>query len=337
MIKEAISMLVTGQSLTTEQAAQVMREIMDGEATPAQLGAFLAALRLKGETVEEIVGLARTMKGKAVPVSTTSMVVDTCGTGGDGSNTFNISTAAAIVAAAAGVKIAKHGNRAMSSQCGSADVLEALGVHINLTAEQVAKCIEQTGIGFLFAPNFHPAMKHAAAPRREIGIRTVFNILGPLTNPANARAQVLGVADISLTEKLARALAHLGCQHALVVHGEDGLDEVTLTGKTFVCQIKEGEITTYTITPEDLGLPYTSKEKLKGGNPQENAELLRSILSGSRGPQRDVVLANAAAVLVVADKAKTLREGVPLAAEVVDTGRALLKLKELIDFTQNMN
>ncbi len=337
MIKEAISMLVAGQSLSIEQAAQVMREIMDGEATPAQLGAFLAALRVKGETVEEIVGLARTMREKAIPVSINGTVVDTCGTGGDGSNTFNISTAAAIVAAAAGVKIAKHGNRAMSSQCGSADVLEALGVRIDLTADQAAKCIQQTGIGFLFAPNFHPAMKHAAAPRREIGIRTVFNILGPLTNPANARAQVLGVADISLTIKLAMALAHLGCQHALVVHGEDGLDEITLTGKTFVCQVKDSKITSYTITPEDLGLPYITKEQLKGGTPQENAELLRSILSGLRGPQRDVVLANAAATLFVANKTQTLSEGVLVAARVIDSGQALLKLKELIDFTRDVN
>ncbi len=336
MIKEAISMLVARQSLSTEQAAEVMQEIMNGEATPAQLGAFLTALRLKGETVEEIVGLARTMRAKAIPVNIADPIVDTCGTGGDNCNTFNISTAAAIVAAAAGVKVAKHGNRAMSSQCGSADVLEALRVRIDLTADQVAKCIEQTGIGFLFAPNFHPAMKYAAAPRREIGIRTVFNILGPLTNPANVGAQVLGVADASLIEKLAMALTHLGCRHALVVHGEDGLDEITLTGKTFVCQVKDGKLTSYTVTPEDLGLPHTDRETLKGGTPQENAALTQSIFAGLRGPQRDIVLANAAAALVVGDKAQTLREGVSMAAEVVDSGRALLKLKELVEFTQSV-
>ncbi len=337
MIKEAISMLVARQSLSTEQTAQVMHEIMNGEATPAQLGAFLTALRLKGETVDEIVGLARTMRQRAVPVNITDPVIDTCGTGGDNSNTINISTAAAIIAAAAGVKIAKHGNRAMSSQCGSADVLEALGVRIDLTADQVAKCIEQIGIGFLFAPNFHPAMKHAAAPRREIGIRTVFNILGPLTNPANVQAQVLGVADASLIEKLAMALTHLGCRHALVVHGEDGLDEITLTGKTFVCQVKDGKIASYTVTPEDLGLPGTSRGTLKGGTPEENAAMLRSIFGGFRGPQRDIVLANAAAALVVGDKARTLREGVSMAAEIVDSGQALFKLKELADFTQSVS
>lgn len=337
MIREAISMLVAGKSLSTEQASQVMREIMDGEATPAQLGAFLTALRMKGETTDEIVGLARTMREKAIPVKIAGEVVDTCGTGGDASNTFNISTAAAIVAAAAGAKVAKHGNRAMSSNCGSADVLEALGVRIDLTADQVAKCIEQIGIGFLFAPNFHPAMRHATTPRREIGIRTVFNILGPLTNPANARAQLLGVADASLTEKLAMALARLGCRHALVVHGEDGLDEITLTGRTFVCRVKDNEITSYAITPEEMGLSYIEKGQLKGGTPQENAELLRSILSGSGGPQREVVLANAAAALVVAEKTQTLKEGVALAAQVIDSGQALMKLKELVEFTRSLN
>jgi anthranilate phosphoribosyltransferase len=337
MIKEAISMLIAGQSLTTEQAATVMREIMEGEATPAQIGAFLTALRLKGETVEEIVGLARTMREKAVHVNTGVSLVDTCGTGGDNSNTFNISTAAAIVAAAAGVRIAKHGNRAMSSQCGSADVLEALGVRIDLTADQVAKCIEHTGIGFLFAPVFHPAMKHAAAPRREIGIRTVFNILGPLTNPARAKAQVLGVADISLAEKLAMALSELGCYHALVVHGEDGLDEITTAARTFIYEVKEGRTTTYTIAPEELALPRASKEQFKGSTPQENASLLRTILSGYKGPQRDVVLANAAAALFVGGKVETLREGVSAAARAIDSGQALQKLEELISFTQSLN
>lgn len=336
MIKEAISMLISGQSLTEEQAAQVMDEIMDGKASPAQIGAFLTALRLKGETVEEIVGLAKTMREKAIPVNTSAQVVDTCGTGGDNSNTFNISTAAALVAAAAGIKIAKHGNRAMSSHCGSADVLEALGVRIDLTAEQVAKCIEEIGIGFLFAPLFHPAMKHVAATRREIGIRTVFNILGPLTNPARTKAQVLGVADISLLEKLSAALIKLGCHHALVIHGEDGLDEITLTGKTFIYEVKEGKTTSYSITPEELGLPRASKEQLKGGTPQDNANLLRSILSGARGAQRDIVLANAAAALLVGERVQTLQQGVSLAAEVIDSGQALLKLEELTRFSREL-
>ncbi|MCJ7655173.1 MAG: anthranilate phosphoribosyltransferase, partial [Dehalococcoidia bacterium] len=304
MIKEAIQMLVSGRSLTMEEAAEVMEEIMQGEATPAQFGAFVTALRLKGETVDEIVGLAKTMRAKAITVSTEGLVVDTCGTGGDGSHTFNISTAAAFVAAGAGLKIAKHGNRAVSSQCGSADVLEALGVKIDLNAEQVQICLKEVGIGFMFAPVFHPAMKYAAVPRREIGIRTVFNILGPLTNPAGAKAQVLGVGDESLIEKLALVLQGLGCQHALLVHGEDGLDEITITGKTHVCELKNGRIKRYALSPKDFGLSRASPDSIKGGDTKANADFLRNILAGALGPQRDVVLMNAAAALVVGDKAK---------------------------------
>ena len=336
MIKEAIQTLISGHSLTTEEAASVMEEIMQGEATPAQFGAFVTALRLKGETVDEIVGLARTMRAKAIPVTITEPVVDTCGTGGDGSHTFNISTAAAFVAAGAGLKVAKHGNRAMSSQCGSADVLEASGVRIDLDAEQVQKCLREVGIGFMFAPVFHPAMKYAAAPRREIGIRTVFNILGPLTNPASARAQVLGVAEGSLGEKLALVLQSLGCHHALVVHGEDGLDEITLTGKTQVCELRDGNIKSYIISPEDFGFSRASLDSLKGSTAGENASRLRSVLAGALGPQRDVVLMNAAAALVVGDKAASLREGVALAKEVIDDGRALVKLEQLIGFSQSL-
>src|SRR4030043_156239 len=331
MIKEAISALVSGRSLAADEAAQVMEEIMQGEATPAQFGAFVTALRLKGETVDEIVGLARTMRARAIPVDTDGLVVDTCGTGGDGSHTFNISTTAAFVAAGAGLKVAKHGNRAMSSQCGSADVLEALGVKIDLNAEQVQKCLQEIGIGFMFAPAFHPAMKYAAAPRREIGIRTVFNILGPLTNPAGANAQVLGVADESLGEKMALVLQHLGCHHALVVHGEDGLDEVTISGKTHFCELKGNRIENYTISPEDLGLPSAGSDSLKGGSAQENAELLRNILAGAPGPQRDVVLMNTAAVLLAGDKVETLREGVGLAPETKNSGHTLSKIEQLIE------
>jgi len=337
MIKEAIAALVSGRSLAADDAAQVMEEIMRGEATPAQFGAFVTALRLKGETVDEIVGLARTMRARAIPVMIDGLVVDTCGTGGDGSQTFNISTTAAFVAAGAGLKVAKHGNRAMSSQCGSADVLEALGVKIDLNAEQVQRCLQEIGIGFMFAPAFHPAMKYAAVPRREIGIRTVFNILGPLTNPAGAKAQVLGVADESLVEKMALALQNLGCHHALVVHGEDGLDEITISGKTHVCELKGGHIVNYTIDPENLGLPGASSDSLKGGSVKENAEMLRNILTGVPGPQRDAALMNTAAVLLAGDKVETLRRGVELSQETIDSGHALNKLEQLIELSQNLN
>ena len=336
MIKEAIATLVSGQSLNVEQAAQVMQEIMDGEATPAQFGAFVTALRLKGETVDEIVGLAKTMRDKAIPVSTEGPVVDTCGTGGDGSHTFNISTAAAFVAAGTGLKIAKHGNRAMSSQCGSADVLEALGVKIDLNAEQVQRCLKEVGIGFMFAPVFHPAMKYAAAPRREIGIRTVFNILGPLTNPAGAKAQLLGVGDESLIEKLALVLQGLGCQYALLVHGEDGLDEITITGKTHVFELKNDNIKRYTVSPEDFGLSRASSDSIKGGDIKANADFLRNVLGGGLGPQRDVVLMNAAAALVVGGKAKTFQQGADLAKEVIDNGNASAKLDQLIEFSRSL-
>ncbi len=335
MIREAISTLISGNSLTMEEAAQVMEEIMGGGVTPAQFGAFVTALRLKGETVEEIAGLARTMRAKTIRVMTADPVIDVVGTGGDGSNTFNISTAAAFVVAGAGLRVAKHGNRAMSSQCGSADVLEALGVKIELTAEQVQRCLEEVGIGFMFAPSFHPAMKYAAAPRREIGIRTVFNILGPLTNPADARTYLLGVADGSLVEKLALVLQSLGCHHALVVHGEDGLDEITITGKTQVCELKEGSTNSYAVSPEEFGLSRASLDSLKGGTVDENAALLRSILSGNPGPQRDAVIMNAAAALVAGDMAPSLQQGLGLARDAIDSGRALAKLEKLIEFSQS--
>ena len=321
MIKEAIQALISSKSLTTEEAAQVMEEIMDGEVTPAQFGAFVTALRLKGETVDEIAGLARVMRAKAIPVNVTGPPVP------------QVSTSGAFVAAGAGLKVAKHGNRAMSSQCGSADVLEALGVKLDLTAEQVGKCLDEVGIGFMFAPAFHPAMKYAAAPRREIGIRTVFNILGPLTNPASAQSQLLGVPDKSLVEKIAQVLQALGCSHAIVVHGEDGLDEITITGKTHVCELKEGRTESYSVSPEDLGLSRAGPESLKGGTIEENAALLRGILTGASGPQQDVVLMNAAAILLAGDRVETLRQGVDLAREVIDGGLALSKLEQLAEFS----
>ena len=335
MIKEAIQKLIEGNSLSTGEATQVMEEIMEGEVTPAQFGAFVTALRLKGETIDEIVGMAKTMRANANSVIISEPLVDTCGTGGDALGTFNISTAAAFVAAGAGLKVAKHGNRAISSHCGSADVLETLGVKVDLNAEQVKRCLEEVGMGFMFAPLFHPAMKYAAAPRREIGIRTVFNIIGPLTNPAGARAQVLGVADELLVQKLASVLNGLGCKHALVVHGEDGLDEITITGKTKVSELKDGSITSYSISPDDFGLSRASLDSLKGGTTSENALLLRRILAGALGPQRDVVLVNAGAVLLAGDKVKTLKEGIALAKEVIDSGHAWAKLGQLIKFSQS--
>ncbi len=319
-----------------DEAAQVMAEIMEGQVTPAQFGAFVTALRCKGETEAEIAGLAKTMRAKSIHLSVKGPVVDTCGTGGDGSATFNISTTAAFVVAGVGLKVAKHGNRAMSSKCGSADVLEALGVRLELTPEQVAQCLETVGIGFMFAPAFHPAMKYAAAPRREIGIRTVFNILGPLTNPAGARAQILGVADGAMMEKLAQVLNHLGCDHALVVHGEDGLDEITLTTRTRVCELKKGNVRTYSISPEDFGLPRASLADLKGGTVEQNAALLRSILSGAAGPARDVVLLNAAAALLAGDRVDSLQEGLDLARDALERGQALAKLEHLVKFTQSL-
>ncbi|MFH1032761.1 MAG: anthranilate phosphoribosyltransferase [Chloroflexota bacterium] len=335
MIKEAIQALVSGKSLTMEEASQVMGEIMEGQVTPAQFGAFVTALRLKGETVEEIAGLAKVMRAKAIQVKANGNVVDTCGTGGDSSGTFNISTAAAFIVAGAGLKVAKHGNRAASSKCGSADVLEGLGVKIDLTATEVEKCLEEVGIGFMFAQAFHPAMKYAGAPRREIGIRTVFNILGPLTNPAGAKFQVLGVPDGSLVEKLAQVLKSLGSQHALVVHGEDGLDEITVTARTQVSELKDGNIKNYFISPEDFGISRASPDSLKGGTVSDCATVQRNVLSGIWGPQRDVVLLNAAAALVAGDKAQSLKQGIKLAEESIDSSKALAKLEQLIKLTQS--
>ncbi len=336
MIKEAIDTLVSGNSLTMEQAAGVMNEIMNGEATPAQFGSFVTALRLKGETVHEIAGMARAMREKAIPVATSGPVVDTCGTGGDASETFNISTTASLVVAAAGLKVAKHGNRGMSSGCGSADVLDALGVKIDLGAKEVEKCLDEVGIGFMFAPIFHPAMKYASTPRREIGIRTVFNILGPLTNPAGAEAQLLGVADGELTMKMAEVLSLLGCHHALVVHGEDGLDEITLGGQTTVCELKEDEITRYLIDPEEFGFRRVSMASLRGGPPHESAAIIRRVLAGETGPHRDIVLLNAAAALVAGGKAENLEQGIHIAAQAIDSGKASEKLEKLIALSQRL-
>jgi len=337
MIREAIQKVVESQSLTADEAAQVMEEIMGGDVTPAQFGAFVTALRLKGETSEEISGLARIMRAKAIPVNVDFPVIDVVGTGGDGVGTFNITTATAFIVTGAGLKVAKHGNRAASSHCGSADVLEALGVKVDLNPEQVQKCIEEVGMGFMFAPSFHPATKFAVGPRREIGIRNVFNILGPLTNPAGASHYLLGVADGSQTEKMASVLKNLGCDHALVVHGEDGLDEITVTGKTQIYEVKKSGIKSYTVCPEDFGLPEAKIEDLKGGTAEENASILRGVLSGATGPQRDVVLMNAAAALVAGDKTDTLSQGMELAKEILDSGQALSKMKQLVEFSEDLS
>ena len=330
MIRDAIELLVQRQDLSVDVAVQVMEEIMTGEATPAQIGAFLTALRIKGETAEEIAGMARVMRDKAHRVHYPQAVVDTCGTGGDASGSFNVSTAAAFVAAAGGLKVAKHGNRAMSSQCGSADVLEALGVKLELSPDMVRRCLDEAGIGFMFAPAFHPAMRFAAGPRREIGIRTVFNILGPLTNPAGATHQVLGVADGAMAAKMAYVLQHLGSSHALVVHGEDGLDELSVCAPTQVWELKGGTVHEYRVTPEELGIATATRDSIKGGNAQENAATLRSLLSGKAGALRDMVALNAGAALVAGDKASDLRAGIAAALRLMDDGSALSRVDALV-------
>jgi len=335
MIRESIAKLVDGNSLSEEEAAAVMDEIMSGEATPAQFGAFVTALRLKGETVDEIAGMARVMRQKALRVSVAGPLLDTCGTGGDHQGTFNVSTAAAFVCAGAGLRVAKHGNRAMTSRCGSADVLEALGARIELTPQQVAECLERTGIGFMFAPAFHPAMKFAAGPRREIGVRTVFNILGPLTNPAGATAQVLGVAEPTLAEKMAQVLGRLGCEHALVVHGEDGFDEVSVSAPTQVWELAGGVLRRYRVEPSELGLAPAAAQDVRGGSPEENAAALRRVLSGERGALRDFTLLNAAAGLVAGDRAASLSEGMALAAEAIDSSAAREALERFVSVSSS--
>jgi anthranilate phosphoribosyltransferase len=336
VIKEAINLLIQSMHLSEEEMAECMREIMEGKCTDAQIGAFLTALRFKGETVEEITGAARIMREKAATIRAPEGVIDTCGTGGDMSHTFNISTAAAIVTAAAGVPVAKHGNRSVSSRSGSADVLEATGVKIDLSPEKVEKCLFETGFGFLFAPLFHPAMKYAIGPRREIGARTIFNILGPLTNPAGAKRQVLGVFADKLTEPLARVLGNLGTEDTMVVHGEDGLDEITISDGTKISRCKGGRIDTFYVTPEDFGLKRADVETLSGGDKYMNAELLLALMKGERGPKRDVVLMNASAALVIADKARDLRDATLIAADVIDSGNALKKLEEIIRVSNSL-
>jgi anthranilate phosphoribosyltransferase len=334
MIKEAISRVVAGVSLTEAEAEAVMREIMQGEATDAQIAAYITGLRMKGETVEEITGSARVMREKSVHIRLDAAYqVDTCGTGGDLSHSFNISTTAAFVVAGAGVAVAKHGNRSVSSRSGSADVLQALGINIEIPSQRVEECLAEVGIAFLFAPMMHLAMKYAIGPRREIGIRTIFNLLGPLTNPAGVRAQVMGVYAPDLTAPLAKTLGNLGLQRAFVVHGMDGLDEITITDRTKVSEYRDGSVNDYFMHPSDYDLPVGRPEDLKGGDAAANAAITIDILRGSGGPRRDIVLLNAAAGLVAAGRAQEFRDGLRIAAEAIDSGAAMQKLEALRRFT----
>ncbi|HEV8617128.1 MAG TPA: anthranilate phosphoribosyltransferase [Methylomirabilota bacterium] len=348
MITEAVRALVERRDLSRLEAAAAMEAIMSGAATNAQIAAFLTALRMKGETVQELIGFAEVMRQKAVRIRTRGeeiaaltgtdreMLIDTCGTGGDATGTFNVSTATAFVVAGAGLRVAKHGNRSVSSMCGSADVVETLGISLELTPAKVARCVDEVGIGFLYAPLLHTAMKHVMAARREMGVRTVFNMLGPLTNPAGANAQVIGVYAAALTEPLARVLAELGTVRAFVVHGADSLDEISNTGESRVSEVREGMARTFTVRPEDFGMERASINDLRGGDREENARIIRAVLDGETGPKRDIVLMNAAAALVVGAKARDLKEGVAIAAQSIDSRKARAKLDDLIGFTHHV-
>lgn len=331
MIREAVANLLDGKLLTREQAAGAMADIMAGEATNAQIGAFIAALRLTGETPEVVAGCAETMRANATPIRCDDpAAVDVVGTGGDGAHTFNVSTTAAFVVAGAGATVAKHGSYGVSSRCGSADVLSALGIDVRYPPETAARCLNEIGIAFLFAPALHPAMKHVAGPRRELGVRSIFNVLGPLCNPAGVRRAVIGVYAESLRPLVAESCRQLGMERVFVVRGRDGLDELTIAAPTAVTELRDGDASSYEIRPEDLGLSPAKPEALVGGEPAENAEILRSILDGAPGPRRDVVLLNAAFALVAAGKARTPRDGVDLAAESIDSGTARAKLEALV-------
>jgi anthranilate phosphoribosyltransferase len=348
MIRKAIAKVVEREDLAEGEMIEVMNQIMSGECTPAQIGAFITALRMKGETVDEISGAARVMRERATPIRVgrnvldidredinidQETILDVVGTGGDGTNTFNISTTVSFIVSACGVKVAKHGNRSVSSACGSADVIEKLGINLDVTPETVVKCINEIGIGFLFAPALHGAMKHAIGPRREIGIRTIFNILGPLTNPAGADSQVMGVYRADLVEKLAGVLHKLGCRHGFVVHGSDGMDEMTMTGETLVAEVTPAGVRLSSVTPEQLGLSRCPMQALKGGDAAANAVIVKSVLAGERGPRRDIVLLNAAYALMAADKATSPEDGMAMAAEAIDSGRALQQVEKLAALT----
>ncbi|MEE8190663.1 MAG: anthranilate phosphoribosyltransferase [Candidatus Scalindua sediminis] len=336
MIKEIIGRVVEGKNLSIEESRVVMNEIMEGEATDVQIASFITALRMKGETVNEIAGCASVMREKATHIDVgNDIVVDTCGTGGDAKCTFNISTAAAFVVAGAGLRVAKHGNTASSSHCGSADVLKVLGVNVEASTKTVERCIQEANIGFLLAPLLHCSMKHAVVPRREIGIKTIFNILGPLTNPARATRQVIGVYDAKLTDIVAKVLKKLGAEHAFVVYGYDGLDEITTTEKTKVCELKAGKIKSYFITHESFGIPKAEISDFVVNSPEESADVIREVLNGVKGPRRDIVLLNASAAIVAGDNGvNDLRHGIQIASEAIDSGRAKASLENLIRITQ---
>ncbi|MBN2320163.1 MAG: anthranilate phosphoribosyltransferase [Acidobacteria bacterium] len=347
-ITEGIGKVVEGQHLDRSEAESLMDEIMNGKATDAQIASFLTALRMKCETVDELIGFAKVIRAKASPIRPRfpeeepdsgrdpKVLVDTCGTGGDASGTFNISTAAAFVVAGAGVRVAKHGNRSVSSMCGSADVIEALGISIDLTADDIARCIEEVGIGFLYAPLLHDAMRYVVHARREMKIRTVFNLLGPICNPAGANAQVLGVYNEELTEIMARVLCELGTDRAFVVHGSDGLDEITISGESKISEVRNGEVRTYYVTPEDFGMQRASIDEILGGDAGQNAAIIRDILSDVGGTRRDIVLLNAAAGLVAGGKAENMQEGIEIARESIRSGNALACLQRLIELTQEL-
>jgi anthranilate phosphoribosyltransferase len=335
MIRDALAKLADRTALSAEDAEAVMSEIMEGAATPAQIAAYLMGLRQKGETVEEIVGSAKAMRARATKIRVSApILVDTCGTGGDRAQTFNISTTAAFVVAGAGITVAKHGNRSISSKSGSADVLSALGVKIDLSTDRVAECIDEIGIGFLFAPLYHEAMKHCAGPRQEMGIRTLLNVLGPLTNPAGATHQVIGVYDAHLTDLLGQVLLQLGSQHCFVLHGLDGLDEMTLSDRTKVSEGKGGVVSSYFVAPEEFGLSRIARREFAGGTPEENAQITRDIREGRKGARRDIVCLNAAPAMVAGQRAKTLQDGFRLAQRTIDSGAAADKLDRLITYTK---
>ncbi len=346
MITEALHKIaVHRQSLSRDEARELMSQILRGEATDAQIAALLVALHMKGESVEEIVGFAEAIRTAAAPLPLTpdsaldvsgterDALVDTCGTGGDASGTFNISTATALTVAGCGVRVAKHGNRSVTSKCGSADVVEALGINITLPPARVAQCLDSVGIAFLFAPSMHSAMKYVQPARRELRLRTVFNLLGPLTNPAQASAQVVGVYSDALVEKLAEALCMLGLRRALVVHGRDGLDEITISGPTKIAEVRDGRVKVYEVTPEKFGLKSSPLDSIAGGDATANAQIIRDILAAKHSPRRDVVLMNAAAALVAAGRFDTIHEALPTAADSIDSGNAKARLEALIDFT----
>ena len=335
VFKEVLAQLLERHDLTQEAMLGVMRQVMGGELTQAQIAAFLIALRAKGETVDEIAAAVMVMRelSTKVDIQDRSHLIDTCGTGGDGIQTFNVSTVSAFVAAAAGAKVAKHGGRSVSSTCGSADVLEVLGVNVNQTPQQVAASVNGIGIGFMFAPNHHSAMKHAAPVRRELGVRTLFNLLGPMTNPANARRQVMGVFDQSLTAKLAKVLQQLGSEHVLVVHGADGMDEISFTGDTFVAELKNGQVTEYRINPAQLGLALHALKDIQIQNAEESKAMILAVLNGKPGAARDIVLMNAGAAIYVSGLVDTMQAGVDKAAAVIDSGAALEKLHQLISYS----